>query len=126
MNRYNRYMSNHFSECRLLAHAHDNARDRAVQIHLIPGEFAVVGITDGTDAWIAPVVQGSMYFKRVDVWQMLQDLQAGKELPSPTPVSARRRVAIEDESSKTTVVQSRRRVAVEDEQQSRSRRHVAV
>lgn len=53
--RYNRHFENHFGSCVLLAKTHDPYRDRDVQLRLIPGEFDVVGVTDGTDAWVAPV-----------------------------------------------------------------------
>ncbi len=54
MNRYNEMMNNHFSSCPLLAKAYDPYRERDVQIRMIPGDFSIVGITDGTDAWICP------------------------------------------------------------------------
>ncbi len=54
MNRYNVMMNSHFSSCVLLAKAHDPYRNRDVQIRMIPGDFSIVGVTDGTDAWICP------------------------------------------------------------------------
>lgn len=53
-NRYNQHMNNHFSGCRLLAKAYDPYRFRNVELRLIPGEFDVIGITDGVDAWVSP------------------------------------------------------------------------
>lgn len=54
MNRYNSYMNNHFSACLLLTHMHDPHRSRDVRVHMIPGEFEIVGLTDGVDSWICP------------------------------------------------------------------------
>ena len=81
MSRYNHHLMNHFGACRLLKSAHDPHRDRPVKIYAIPGEFDVVGITDGTDAWIGPVSTGFLE----DVRKMLQRIQAGDDVVvSPT------------------------------------------
>lgn len=74
-NRFNHYFNTHFSSCVLLAHAHDPYRQRDVQLRLLPGEFDVVGVTDGTDAWVAPVVGDSF---RVNIKRILDDIRAGK------------------------------------------------
>jgi hypothetical protein len=49
------YIENHFSSCKHIASSHDHCRNRDVKIFLVPGEFTHVGVSDGTDAWIAPV-----------------------------------------------------------------------
>lgn len=54
--RYNHHIQAHFGACVLLAKAHDPHRARDVRVHALPGEFDVVGISDGTDAWVAPAV----------------------------------------------------------------------
>lgn len=69
------YMANHFGSCLVLAHARDNCRQRDVKICAIPGEVEAVGITDGTDAWIAPVTADCF---SVNVRRLMDDLHAGK------------------------------------------------
>ena len=86
MSRYNHHFANHFSGCLLLAHAHDPYRNRDVQLRQLPGEFDVVGVTDGTDAWIAPVA-GDPF--SVSVKRILEDLRAGK-MPNPRQPLQRR------------------------------------
>lgn len=53
--KYNSYLNSHFSGCRTLGHGHDPHRNREVQFKMLPGEFEVIGITDGVDAWICPL-----------------------------------------------------------------------
>lgn len=51
------HLTNHFGNCQLLAVARDVHRGRDVRIYLVPGwPDTHVGVSDGTDAWIAPVV----------------------------------------------------------------------
>lgn len=78
MNRFNQYMMSHFRDCRLLASAYDHCRHRAVRLYHIPGEFAFVGVTDGTDAWVAPVVADPF---SVHVGRLLAAIQAGAPMP---------------------------------------------
>lgn len=49
------YIEQHFSSCKHIASSYDHCRQRDVKIFLVPGEFTHVGVSDGTDAWIAPV-----------------------------------------------------------------------
>ena len=84
---WRRYMGNKFAGCQLLAYAHDHCRLRDVRIYLIPGEFDDVGVTDGVDVWIAPVIADPF---SVNVARLLADLQAGKPLPKPIPPQAKR------------------------------------
>ena len=56
MGKWNHHFANHFGSCMLLAKARDEHRNRDVEVRMLPGEFEVVGVTDGTDAWIAPVI----------------------------------------------------------------------
>lgn len=74
MNRFNRYFANHFSGCQHLASTHDQNRNRNVKIYRVPGIADFVGITDGTDCWMAPV---SHSLFRVDIKRLLDDMQAG-------------------------------------------------
>lgn len=80
MSRWNQHMTSHFSSCRLLATSHDHCRQRNVRIYMLPGEFTVVGVSDGTDAWIAPVAADPF---SVHVGRILQGIQEGKEVERP-------------------------------------------
>lgn len=94
MSRFNSYFANDFRACRLLAYAHDHCRDREVRLYQIPGEMECVGVTDGTDSWIAPAVESIF---SVNVKQLLRDIFDGKQIPAPTkPVARGGRVKLED------------------------------
>lgn len=82
MSRYNNYFANGFRACRLLAYARDNHRNRDVRIYAMPGEFSVVGVTDDTDCWIAPVSADPF---SVNITRLMKDLGEGKPLPPPKP-----------------------------------------
>lgn len=84
--RYNHHFANHFGSCLLLAHARDPHRERDVQLRMLPGEFEVVGVTDGTDAWIAPVA-GDPF--GVGIKRILDGVREGR-MPSPQPLGARK------------------------------------
>jgi hypothetical protein len=78
-------MASHFSGCRLIARARDLCRDRNVTIHAIPGYYDVVGVSDGTDAWVAPCSAGPFFKTSTgDVTKIMRALQAGEPLP-PVP-----------------------------------------
>ena len=93
--KYNVYFANHFRDCRLLVRGYDPHRQRQVEVRLIPGEWDVVGISDGVDAWVAPVVVDSPLFQKAR--HAMADIRAGKD---PKPLEARRRVLIDDEETK--------------------------
>lgn len=76
MSRYNHHFQNHFSSCVLLARAFDPHRNRNVELRMLPGQFDVVGVTDGTDAWIAPVVSDPF---RVNIARLIEDARNGKK-----------------------------------------------
>lgn len=82
------YMNNHFGSCTVLAHARDHCRERDVKICLIPGEADAVGITDGTDAWIAPVSADCF---SVNVQRLMEDLRAGRFVRAETYAPRRER-----------------------------------
>lgn len=88
MARFNEYFKNHWDGCRLLAEARDNHRNRDVRIFMVPGEFDIVGVSDGTDAWVAPVAIDPF---SVSVKRILEDIRAGKD---PRAVIARKRRTI--------------------------------
>lgn len=76
------FINSGFSGCMLLAYARDHVRQRDVKIWLVPGERDDVGISDGTDAWIAPVSADCF---SVNVKRLIDDLNAGKQIPKPVP-----------------------------------------
>lgn len=88
MNRFNEYMANHFGSCRLLAHAQDLHRNRMVKIYQVPGHMDVCGVTDGVEAWIAPV---SPNLFSVNVARLYEDIAAGRPIDKPTMVQGARR-----------------------------------
>lgn len=80
MSRFNHYFNGDFSGCRHLANAHDPHRDRDVRIYQIPGEIECVGVTDGVDKWIAPVVAELF---TVNILKIMRDLHDGIALKLP-------------------------------------------
>jgi hypothetical protein len=112
--RFNNYMAVHFTNCRLIARAYDNCRGREVTLHAIPGEWDVVGVSDGTDAWIAPASAGLFFATATgNCADLLRRLKAGETLP-PVPDApngrARTRVRLEDDQEQTP--RSRTRVRI--------------
>ena len=94
MSRYNHHFQNHFSSCPLLAKAHDPYRNRDVELRMLPGEFDVVGVTDGTDAWVAPVA-GDPF--RVGVARLIDDVRHGRK---PMPHKPRRTIVTDEPAHK--------------------------
>lgn len=80
MSKFNTYFNNDFSGCRLLAKAYDHCRDRNVNIYLVPGFDDCVGVSDGTDKWIAPVIADPF---SVNVAQIIADIRDGKNPKLP-------------------------------------------
>lgn len=123
--RYNHHFANHFGSCRLLYEGRDPHRNRDIQIRLIPGEFDVVGVTDGVDAWVAPTATApSEMFDKVR--RIIADIRDGKapntfieprarrQLHLPTaeapPPRERRRITQEEPASTSTPTPRVRRV----------------
>jgi len=96
MANWKHYINSGFAGCRLLAYARDYCRDRDVRIYQIPGQVDAVGISDGVDAWIAPV-RADVF--SVNVARLFDDMQAGRELPKPVPPVRRGRVRLEPEDA---------------------------
>lgn len=82
------YMSSHFSSCTLLARARDHHRERDVRIYVIPGVGDAVGISDGTDCWIAPA---SAECFSVNVRRLLDDLHAGRGISAEALAGPKKR-----------------------------------
>lgn len=109
--RFNQYMNAHFrqSECRLIARAHDNSRNRDVCLYALPGHFDLIGVSDGVDAWIAPAVPGPFYGNATaDCADILRRLKAGEAIPDVR--ATRTRVRLEDDP--TPQPRSRNRVRI--------------
>lgn len=129
MNRFNTYMNTHFraSGCRLIARAVDKCRERRVEIFAMPGHYDVVGVTDGTDAWVAPASAGLFFHTATgDCSDIMRRLQAGEELP-PVPdfPTKRARVSLEDDEPAPRPKRSRVQVE-EDEPTPRRTRRAAL
>lgn len=78
MSRFNSYLSQRFEGCRCIAHARDPHRERDVKIYAVPGEFDLVGVSDGTDVWIAPVIADPF---SVSIKRIMEIMKAGGQPP---------------------------------------------
>lgn len=126
--RFNQYFANHFGGCLLLTTTYDPHRQRKVELRMIPGEFTFVGVTDGTDCWIAPVISDPF---SAGVGRILEGIKNGKmpgqqrpqrhtvyvapeELPQEAPQKTRRAVVVAPEGQSPTPAETnaRRRVHV--------------
>ena len=99
MSRFNTYINTHFSSCRVIARAFDDCRGREVTLHQIPGHWDAVGVTDGTDAWVAPAAAAPFFRTATgNVAEILRRLQAGEPLPEipDAPPRKRQRVRLDD------------------------------
>jgi len=76
---FKHHINNHFNGCVCLANTRDEGRNRPVQLFALPGEFNYVGVSDGTDAWIAPVIADPF---SVNIKRLLDDHAKGT-LPRP-------------------------------------------
>lgn len=124
MANYKTYMNSDFAACRLVGRGYDPHRQRDVRLYQIPGEVEVVGVSDGTDRWIAPLASPFLTV----LHDALRAERAGDphptfpltltQRPDAAPVG-RRRLAQDDEPViRRRVVADepvvRRRVVVED------------
>lgn len=112
---YKHHLTSHWAGCRLLAETRDHCRKRDVRLYLIPGEFDHIGVTDGTDAWVAPANVHSLF--GVDVRVLLQRIRSGEDVkPVQSLVRARVRVQASPEvtslTPSPTATRSRVRVQV--------------
>lgn len=110
--KYNHYFANQFGSCRLLKTGRDPHRNRDVRIYALPGEFEVVGMTDGVDSWIAPVATGFLE----DVRKLLNRIRSGEDVRAIAEAAApaRRRIALPgDEPERTPTGRLRRRIEPE-------------
>lgn len=123
MSRFNNYFANDFASCRLLAYARDPHRGRDVRIYLMPGDLENVGITDGIDKWVCPVIANPF---SVDIVKLVRMLCDGVPLPKPIPpgeARTTRRAVLFDHSAQAP--KTGRRALLDDAETpatSRSRR----
>lgn len=87
MSRFTFYLRNGFDSCRLLAKTRDVHRDRDVSVYALPGEFEYVGVHDGVDKWIAPVIANPF---SVDVRKLLANISSGVSTPEEAPTTKAR------------------------------------
>ena len=108
---FNQYLNAHFQqgECRLIANAYDDCRNREVRLYALPGHWDVVGVTDGTDAWIAPAIAAPFFRTATgNVAEIMRRLQHGEE-PLPVPAAPRRRAYIDEALLDNSTTRSRPR-----------------
>ena len=124
MTYFARYFNNNFAGCRLIAHARDPHRNRDVSIYLMPGNLTEVGVTDGVDKWICPVICNPF---SVDIIKLVRAISNGE--PIPTPVKPKeggaRRATIE--ATPDAPIKSLRRsllAPTEPTQTTRTRREI--
>lgn len=89
MSDYKFHINNRFSSCRHIANARDPHRGRDVKLFHLPGNFEYVGVFDGTDAMICPVI-GDPY--SAGVARLLQDIRDGKPIEVKQLARARNRI----------------------------------
>lgn len=91
MQSFKTFINSGFSGCRHVASGRDPHRQRDVRIYAMPGIFDYVGAHDGVDSWVAPVAANPF---DVNIVRLMADLQAGKDIPAPQPLEARRRLRL--------------------------------
>lgn len=85
------HIGNKFGACKLIAKARDEHRGRDVRLYHVPGEFDYVGVNDGIDCWICPVIADPF---SAAVGRQLTRIREGKEIiPVDESARVRRRVA---------------------------------
>lgn len=99
MANYKHYFNNNFAGCRHLAYAQDMHRNREVRVYQIPGEIECVGVTDGVDKWIAPVIANPF---SLNIGELIKRLASGEQIklpvgtpPGQAPVKSSRRALVE-------------------------------
>jgi hypothetical protein len=101
MSSFKHWMSVKFEGCRHIASTHDPYRKRDVKVFAMPGDFELVGISDGTDSWIAPVSANPFVSQGIDVKKLLSQLREGT-LVAPADSSRTRHRIIIDQSRRPT------------------------
>lgn len=113
---YKFWMNCHFDNCLHLASTRDPYRDRDVRIYALPGEFDVVGVSDGTDAWIAPVSANPFIGQGVNIKAILGSVRDGTFRSAAATGVTRRRIIVQQPEPSPS-----RRVIVAEESTPRRR-----
>ena len=124
MSYFNRYFNTNFAGCRLLAYARDPHRERDVSIYLMPGNITEVGVTDGVDKWICPVICNPF---SVDIIKLVRAICDGESIPTPVrPGQSKARRATIEGTPDSSLKSSRRMILAPAEQAitPRSRREI--
>ncbi len=121
MSRFNHYFANDFASCKLIAYARDNCRGRDVRIFKMPDNVECVGVSDGVDKWIAPVIANPF---SIDIIKWMKNHIDGIPNPKPEPPGApkqgRKRIVLEDEGKPPAI--ARRPLKLTEEPTPRIRR----
>jgi len=113
MNRFNTYFNNDFAACKLLAEVFDPYRNRQVKVYAVPGHDDAVGVSDGTDKWIAPVA-GDPF--RINIRQLIVDVRAGGAPYRAQPPGGRKKLLLDGPGQPEPPPPTRRKLLVADEQ----------
>lgn len=114
------YLNSHFSGCRLLAETYDTHRSRNVKVFMLPGEFQVVGVSDGVDAWVAPTIINPFscdvvgLLKRIasgETVEVVRNTPTGRPVTQPALQELPRRRRLNTEAPAQQQAPQRRRLA---------------
>lgn len=93
------WINNRFEGCVHIATTHDPYRNRDVKVYAMPGDFELVGISDGVDCWVAPVSANPFIRFGVDVKKLLGLLREGTfKGPANAGTLERRRIISQEMS----------------------------
>lgn len=137
MANFKHYFMNDFAGCRLIAKAFDQHRHREVSIYLLPGQFEYVGVSDGTDKWIAPVIAEPF---SVNIREIILAIQNKEEIKLPViakslkeietekeaPIRKRRTLLSQQPEPSTSTSGTRRRLVEISEPQAQARSRRAI
>lgn len=98
------HQKSNFAQCRHIANAYDPHRLRDVKLYHIPGDFTVVGVSDGVDTWIAPTACNPF---SVDVVRLYERIRNGEILEAPNQVRKRIVVALPQLAPTPTTTRTR-------------------
>jgi hypothetical protein len=113
------WMGSKFEGCIHIASTHDPYRNRDVKVFAMPGDFELVGISDGVDCWICPVSANPFIRFGVDVKALLGTLRDGTFRGPALAGTLQRRRIIDQQPPE-------RRVIAEVQQQPARRRIINV
>ncbi len=113
------HMNNRFSGCLHIATTHDPYRGREVKVYMLPGDYEIVGVSDGVDVWVAPVAAEPFHNFGVRVRDLLQAVRAGTFTAPIQGNPVRRRILVNETQQLTAAllsagVLSRRKIIAEE------------